>query len=118
MTRQTSQLYRLADYKAKQKTVYFNRGDLNQLLAVYSRYVIRGEWRDYAIDHRDGFAVFSIYRHTQENPAFCIVKSSPGLNKHGDFQLYAGRRRLAAGRNLAEVLELFRRRPVLVGGKS
>jgi hypothetical protein len=70
MNRQTTELFRLADYRAKRKTVYFNRLELNQLLAVYSRHVIRGEWRDYAIDHRDGFALFSPFA------------GKPGLQHH------------------------------------
>src|SRR6266852_1146949 len=113
MTRQCPELFRLADYRQKRKTIYFNRFELNQLLAVYSRHVIRGEWRDYAIDHRDGVAVFSVFRHSQEGPAFSIVKSAAGPSGHGDYMVYAGQRKLKAGMNLAELLQIFRTRPAL-----
>src|SRR5947209_16995879 len=104
MTRHTTRLFRLADHRPKTRTVYFNRGELNQLLAVYSRHVIRGEWRDYAIDHRDGFALFSVFRHSQESPAFSIMKCAPG-SRHGEFLIYSGRQRVHAGKTLAEALE-------------
>ena len=32
-----------------------------------------GEWRDYAIDFRPGMAIFSIFRHTSEQPLFAIA---------------------------------------------
>lgn len=115
MTRQTTELFRLADYRPKRKTVYFNRLELNQLLAVYSRHVIRGEWRDYAIDHRDGFALFSVFRNSQENPVFSIMKCASGSNRHGDFLVYSGRQRLCAGKTLSAVLDIFKRKPSLVG---
>ena len=114
MTRQTSKLFRIADHRPKSRTVYFNRSELNLLLGLYSRHVIRGEWRDYAIDHRDGAAVFSIFRRTQEGPSFSIVKSA-GSGAQGDYVVYAGRRKLKAGINLGELLQVFRTRPSLVG---
>src|SRR5471030_3186023 len=100
MTRQNQELFRLADYRATRKTIYFNRIELNQLLAVYSRHVIRGEWRDYAIDHRVGFALFSVFRHSQEGPAFSIMKSGPGTSRQGDFAVYSGRQRLHVAKTL------------------
>jgi hypothetical protein len=116
MTRQTMELFRLADYRAKRKTIYFNRIELNQLLAVYSRHVIRGEWRDYAIDHRDGFALFSVFRHSHESPAFSIMKCVGGNNRQGDFLVYSGRQKLCAGKTLGEVLDIFQRKPALIRG--
>ncbi len=118
MTRQTMELFRLADYRAKRKTVYFNRIELNQLLAVYSRHVIRGDWRDYAIDHRAGFALFSVFRRSQESPAFSIMKCAGGNNRHGDYVVYNGRQRVCAGKTLGEVLDIFRRKPALVSSAS
>jgi hypothetical protein len=114
MTRQTVELLRLADHKPRHKTVYFNRGELGQLLAVYSRQVIRGEWRDYAIDHRDGFALFSIFRHSHESPTFAVMKTAAGKNP-GEYVLYGGGRKLRAARTLAEILEFLQRKPTLVG---
>jgi len=51
----------LRDYRRARRTLYFTRSELNQLLGLYSRNVARGIWRDYAIDHRDGQALFSVF---------------------------------------------------------
>src|SRR5258708_8087211 len=108
MTRQTMELFRLADYRAKRKTIYFNRIELNQLLALYSRHVIRGEWRDYAIDARDGFALFSIFRHSRESPTFTIMKCVTGSDRHGEFIVLCGRHKMSSAKTLAEALKVFR----------
>ncbi len=78
-------LHCLGDYRRKAKAVFFSRTELNQLLSLYSRQVMRGEWRDYAIDQRENAAVFSVFRHTQERPLYTIVKFAPGAGRHGDF---------------------------------
>jgi hypothetical protein len=97
-------LHRLSDHRRKAKPVFFSRTELNQLLSLYSRQVMRGEWRDYAIDQRDCAAVFSVFRHTQERPLYTIVKFVPGTGRHGDFAVSSGPQRLASGASIAEVL--------------
>ena len=73
----------LGEYRGgARRTLYFTRPELNQLLGLYSRNVIRGVWRDYAIDHRDGQALFSIFRHTHESALYTIVKSA-GQRRRG-----------------------------------
>jgi hypothetical protein len=87
---------------------------LNQLLSLYSRQVSRGVWRDYAIDHRDGMALFSVFRHTQEAPAYSIVKTAPAAARPAEFIVQRGRQRLQVSTSLAEALELFKTRFTLV----
>jgi Protein of unknown function (DUF2794) len=116
MLRQTTTLFRLADHRQKPRTIYFDRCELNQLLALYSRHVIRGEWRDYAIDHRDGFASFSIFRHSRESPTFTIMKCATGSDRHGEFIVLCGRHKVSSAKTLADALKVFRVRPSLVGG--
>jgi Protein of unknown function (DUF2794) len=106
-------LYRLRDFRPK-KTVFFSRPELNRLLSLYSRKVAAGEWRDYAIDHQDGMALFSVFRHTQETALFTIMKCAPGSNRHGDFLVFNGRRRLEAGRSLGDVLAVLEKKLSLV----
>jgi hypothetical protein len=103
-------LFRLSDYRRRQKAVFFSRPELNQLLSLYSRQVARGEWRDYAIDQRDGVALFSVFRHTHEGALYTIVKSAPGTSRQGDFTLLTGRQRLASGGALGEVLSSLQRK--------
>jgi hypothetical protein len=92
-------LFRLSEYRRRPKAIFFSRAELNQLLSLYSRQVMRGEWRDYAIDQREGAALFSVFRHSQESALFTIVKTAPG-----GFTLLSGRHRLAAGKALSDVL--------------
>jgi hypothetical protein len=102
-------LHRLGDYRRKAKAVFFSRTELNQLLSLYSRQVMRGEWRDYAIDQREGAAVFSVFRHTQERPLYTIVKFAQGTGRHGDFAVSSGPQRLASGPTIAEVLRALQK---------
>ena len=101
------------DHRGGRRTLYFTRSELNQLLGLYSRNVARGVWRDYAIDHRDGQALFSVFRHTHESAAYTIVKSL-GPGGQPEFIVLSGRQRLRAGRSLAEALDYFGSRLTLV----
>jgi hypothetical protein len=103
------------DYRAKNRTVYFTRFELNQLLGLYSRHVARGVWRDYAIDHRDGMALFSVFRHTHEAPVYRIVKTAAAPARPAEFMLQSGRQRLRVSASLADTLDFFRTRLSLVG---
>ena len=102
----------LRDYRSQRRTLYFTRAELNQLLGLYSRNVARGIWRDYAIDHRDGQALFSVFRHTHESATYTIVKSASPGGKEGagqaEFSVLTGRQRLRVGRSLDDALEFFR----------
>jgi len=121
-TRQMATVLHLHDYRRRSRAVFFSRAELNQLLALYSRQVARGEWRDYAIDQRDGAALFAVFRHTQECALYTIVKTAPGLGRHGDFTLLSGRHRLASGKTVGDVLTILRSslrgRAVLLDGES
>jgi hypothetical protein len=98
--------------------LYFTRPELNQLLGLYSRHVARGVWRDYAIDHRDGMALFSVFRHTHEAPAFSIIKTAPGQARPVEFVVQSGRQKLRVSRSLGEALEFFQTRLSLVSAES
>jgi hypothetical protein len=103
-------IVRLSEFRRRQKTTFFSRSELNQLLSLYSRQVMRGEWRDYAIDQREGAAVFSVFRHTQESALYTIIKTAPGAGRQSDFALLGGRQRIAAGKALGELLSGLQRR--------
>src|SRR5215475_2732730 len=114
MSRNSATVLAFGDYRTKHRTVYFTRFELNQLLGLYSRHVARGVWRDYAIDHRDGMALFSVFRHTHEATAYCIVKTAPAQARPAEFIVQSGRQRLRVSRSLAEALEVFQTRLSLV----
>lgn len=80
------------------------------MLALYTRRVMSGEWRDYAIDMRREGAVFSIYRHTAEGPLYAVWKIKPGRSAPPEYELYSGPRRLARSRSLDQTLSALERR--------
>ncbi len=114
MTRKTANVVNLGDYRTRPKTVYFTRAELSQLLGLYSLHVIRGVWRDYAIDHAPGLARFSVFRHTHESPAFTIVKCAAIADRAAEFAVQSGRQKLRVARNLTDALDYFRSRPSLI----
>lgn len=93
--------------------VRFEKQELNQILNVYSRRVATGEWRDYAIDHGRGRAVFSIFRNTHEAPTFSIHKFPQGT-RGGTYLVSSGPRQLKWAKSLAEALSVFERRLMVV----
>lgn len=54
--------------------VTFTKQELNAVLSLYSFQVSKGIWRDYAIDFTRSMAVFSIFRHTKEQPLISVLK--------------------------------------------
>jgi hypothetical protein len=114
MSRKTATVLAFGDYRPRHRTLYFSRPELNQLLGLYSRQVARGVWRDYAIDHRDGMALFSVFRHTHEAPAYRIVKTAAMQNHPAEFVVQSGRQKLCVSRSLSEALEFFQTRLSLV----
>lgn len=114
MSGNTASVLPIRNYRNRRRTIYFTRAELNQLLGLYSRSVARGVWRDYAIDHRDGQALFSVFRHTHESAVYTIVKSAPPAGGNPEFIVLYGRQRLSAAADLAEALEVFRAKLALV----
>jgi hypothetical protein len=108
----------LRDYRAARNALFFTRAEMNQLLGLYSRAVARGEWRDYAIDHRDNQALFSVFRHTHESAVYTFVKTRSAPGNPAEFAVFSGRQRLRRGDNLADVLEVLRGKLSLVPSSS
>ncbi len=84
------------------------------MLSVYGRRVADGEWRDYAIDNRDGVAIFSIFRRSQESPLFAIVKQP--AEDSAEYALFAGPERLDSKHSLSDLLAALESRPRLIQG--
>jgi len=114
MSRKSAIVLAFGDYRARPRTLYFTRSELNQLLSLYSRHVARGVWRDYAIDHRDGMALFSVFRHTHEAPVYSIIKTAPAQARPAEFIVQSGRQRLRVSRSLPDALEIFQTKLSLV----
>jgi len=108
-------IVRLSDVRRRAASpVYFTKPELNLLLSLYSRRVIGGEWKDYAIDQGRGMSAFSIFRNSTTRPAYTVFKFAPGSHRLGDYVLGSGGNLIKRGRTLAEVLSAFERRLKLV----
>ncbi len=94
----------------RNRTVYFTRNELSQILNVYGRLVTAGEWRDYAIDHVQDHAVFSIFRRASEIPHYRIIKEPALSNQQGAWRILgAAGQVLKRGRKLDQLLRYFDR---------
>jgi Protein of unknown function (DUF2794) len=97
------------------RNVSFDRKELFEILRVYGRRVAEGEWRDYAIDHLETQAVFSIFRRTSEAPLYRIEKTPRLANRQGAYAVVAqGGVILKRGSDLARVLAVLEPKPKLV----
>lgn len=95
--------------------VAFDRRELDLILRLYGRMVAANEWKDYAIDHLEDRAIFSVYRRASEVPLFQIVKDPKLAKRQGVFSVVAaGGRILKRGHELARVLNIFDNRLKLV----
>jgi hypothetical protein len=97
--------------------VSFDRRELNAILRVYGNKVAEGEWRDYAIDHLEDRAVFSIFRRASEMPMYRVEKIPAFTRKQGAYRVVAATGLiLRRGHELAQVLRILDRpRLSLVG---
>ena len=102
--------------KKLRRQLYFSRAELGAILAAYSARVAAGEWRDYALDHQNGVAMFSIFRHTHETPLFVIEKRQRHPKEATQFRLRDRNRILCKSSRLADLINYFSKLPRLVSG--
>jgi len=92
------------------RQVSFDRRELNAILKVYGRRVADGEWRDYAIDHLEDRAVFSIFRRASEMPMYRVEKIPALGRKQGAYRIVAATGLiLRRGHELVQVLRILDR---------
>ena len=96
----------------RRRHVYFDRRELQLLVGLYSENVMAGEWRDYALDHFEGVALFSIFRRSEERPLYVVVKRQTGSGY--DYVVFEGDQPRTNHSSLAGALNFFRRRLKLV----
>jgi hypothetical protein len=94
---------------------FFDRHELHQILQLYSRKVMAGEWRDYAIGGDDAGAVFAVYGNSSPEPLYRIAKRLKPARRQARYQVSVGNRVVQSEQSLAAVLRLLEgRRPRLV----
>ena len=111
-----AKLIRLNNARRGKPEVFFSKQELGEILSAYSMGVIKGDWRDYAIDRGGHMATFSIFRSSREHPLYSFVKSQkPGQNDP-TFALYNGPKPVTSSGSLSAVMNRFRSLPRLVKG--
>ena len=101
--------------RTRNKPYFFEKRELSAILSAYSNRVATGEWRDYAIDHNNRGAYFSIFKHTAESPLYVIEKQKPkGVKDTPQFFLHDRKRSLAKSGKLQDILDYIERMPRLV----
>ncbi len=97
--------------KARERLTHFTRPELNEILRLYGFFVAANEWRDYAIDHLNDRAVFSVFRRSSEMPLYRIEKNPSLAKKQGAFAVVSmGGQVLKRGSELRSVLRIFDRK--------
>ncbi len=107
-------VYRFADYKRRMRVFCFTRPELNLLLSLYSRRVIAGVWKVYAIDHEGGIAQFSIFSHARAQPLYTIVKRRLPSDRSPHSLVLKENAKIAQSDDLSGALAVFDRNLKLV----
>ena len=111
-----TKLIRLNRGDGAKPDVFFSKNELGQILTAYSTGVIKGDWRDYAIDRNGHMASFSIFRSSRERPVYAFVKTQRNSQSDPIFALFCGPKALASSPSLSAVMDRFRTLPRLVTG--
>ncbi len=81
------------------------------ILSLYGRMVAAGEWRDYGISSLREVAVFSVFRHTAENPLYRIEKRPKLRLRQGQYAVIGmDGQILKRGSDLRQVLRVLERK--------
>ena len=95
--------------------VAFHRTELSVIMSLYGRMVAAGEWRDYGIAPLRGFAVFSIFKRTTENPLYKIEKRPKLRGRQGQYVLIGmDGQVLKRGDDLKAVLRVLERKLIRI----
>lgn len=112
----TATVIRIKDFRRRRSLTCFSRQELNLLVSIYSRRVISGEWKAYALDHDDGTARFSIFTNAHAQPLYTIVKLAQPSRRRRRFTVTQGPRKVAEGDTLSTALALFGRDLRVISG--
>jgi hypothetical protein len=98
--------------RAKAPPLGFTRVEMARILDLYSRRVMAGAWRDYAIDRQGDMTTFSIFRHAADRPHFTVAKRR--IQDATEYSVFEGLSVLSRGPDLDETLAALAARPFLV----
>jgi len=91
--------------------IWFERREFDQIMNLYGRGQMAGEWRDYAIDDGPDAVIFSIFRRASENPLYRIEKRPALASKQGQWSVLGSAGQvLKRGHELAATLDVLERK--------
>ncbi len=97
--------------KIEKKFIFFSKLELTSILNLYSKQVSKGCWKDYALDNVIDNAIFSIYRHSQEQPTYQIIKNSQkGFRNQPNFYIKKGKQIISKSNRLINILSNFEKK--------
>jgi hypothetical protein len=112
----TATVIRLTDFRRRKSITCFSRLELNLLINVYSRRVISGEWKAYALDHDESAARFSIFANAHAQPLYAVIKTAHPTRRRKRFTVLQGASKIAESDTLAQVLAPFGRKLRIISG--
>ena len=96
---------------SNKNTIYFSKYELTVILNLYSKQISLGSWRDYAIDSKNDIAVFSIYRHTHDQPMYQVVKTNKkGYRNNPDFFIKDSNKIIYKSKVIEQILSKFEKK--------
>lgn len=104
----------LESYRRARKQVSYQPDELRALMNLYSQRVMAGEWKDYAIDFRPGYASFAMFKHTFDAPLYSVVK----LSRRGgglEWLVFKGQERVKRANRLKDALSYFDKKLEVIG---
>ena len=91
--------------------VVFQRKELEVILQMYSRLVMAGHCRDYAMGFEKNQATFSMFRHASEGAYYRITKTPALARKQGAYAVLSAHGRiLRRGHDLQTVLKVLEKK--------
>jgi len=95
--------------------VVYQRKELEAIMQMYSRLVMAGHCRDYAIGFEKNQAIFSVFRHASEGAYYRITKTPALARKQGAYAVLSAHGRiLRRGHDLATVLKVLDKKALRV----
>ena len=95
--------------KSNNQKLYFSKEELTKILGVYSQYVAKGEWKDYAMDFDNKNAFFYTYKNTNTKPD-CIFTKYKENNKKKIFYKLVFKNKSKNYNNLENLIKYLKRK--------
>ncbi|MBT4770702.1 MAG: DUF2794 domain-containing protein [Rhodospirillaceae bacterium] len=117
-----SNLLNISDFKTPAQPgtsiVSFSRQELSALMAIYATRVAQGEWRDYSITLNSRMAVFSIFRHSSDQPLYTFAKMLGLANRPNKYILFNGRKIFRSSTTIEDLVSQFHRQSLHLVSKD